>query len=235
MLAHIAPKRLAKTKPTIYYPYTDHQPVPDREYQFPLLATVFTTLNTHFNKIPGTHVNGNVFIYYEEGNPRKTIAPDCYVVFDLTSKAIHSLSEEGNNTYLLWEVGKPPEFVLEIGSPGTKRSDLTVKRAVYASIGVSEYWRYDQTGGAFYGEPLVGERLVNGEYQRLPLIQDEDGVWAYSPALNLLLYWDSGELRYWDPASKERLLNYKEEHVARLAAEERAAKLRAARLAGASR
>ena len=235
MLAHTALKRLAKPKPTIYYPYTDHQPIPDGEYQAPLLAKVCVMMSAHFSKIPGTRVNGNVFLYYEEGNPRKTIAPDCYVVFDLTPKAIHSLSEEGNNTYLLWEVGKPPEFVLEIGLPGTKRSDLTTKRAVYAGIGVSEYWRYDQTGGDFYGEPLVGERLVNGEYERLPLIQDADGVWAYSPALNLLLYWDNGELRYWDPVSKERLLNYKEAHAARLAAEERAAKLRAARLAGASR
>ncbi len=26
-------------------------------------------------------------------------------------------------------------------------------------------WRYDQTGGDFYREPLVGERLVDGEYR----------------------------------------------------------------------
>ncbi len=233
MPAHSAPKSIAK--PTIYYPDTDHQPIPDGEYQAPIYRKVVTTLETHFNKTPGAHVNGNVFIYYEEGNPRKTIAPDCYVVFNLTDKAVQSLSPQGYNTYLIWEVGKPPEFVLEIGSPSTKRSDLTTKRAIYASIGVSEYWRYDQTGGSFYGEPLVGERLVNGEYQRLPLIQDEDGVWAYSPALNLLLYWDNGELRYWDPVSKERLLNYKEAHAARLAAESRAAKLRAARLAAETR
>ncbi len=233
MLAHTPHKILAKPKPTIYYPDTDHQPVPDGEYQFPLLATVFTTLNTHFSKIPGARVNGNVFLYYEEGNPRKTIAPDCYVAFDFTPEAFQSLRR--HNTYLIWEVGKPPEFVLEIGSPSTKRSDLTTKRAIYASIGVSEYWRYDQTGGKFYGEPLVGERLVNGEYQRLPLIQDEDGVWAYSPALNLLLYWDNGELRYWDPVSKERLLNHKEEHAARLAAEDRIAKACAARIAAETR
>ena len=233
MPAHTAPKRLAKPKPTIYYPDTDHQPIPDGEYQSPIYIKVVTTLENHFNKIPGARVNGNVFLYYEEGNPRKTIAPDCYVVFGLTPESFQSLRR--HNTYLIWEVGKPPEFVLEIGSPSTKRSDLTTKCAVYANIGVSEYWRYDQTGGDFYGEPLVGERLVNGEYQRLPLIQDEDGVWAYSPALNLLLYWDNGELRYWDPVSKERLLNYEEVHAARIAAESRAAKARAARIAAETR
>ena len=182
MLAHTTPKPLAK--PTIYYPDTDHQPIPDGEYQAPLLAKVCVMLNNHFSKIPGARVNGNVFLYYEEGNPRRTIAPDCYVVFGLTPEAFQSLRR--HNTYLIWEVGKPPEFVLEIGSPGTKRSDLTTKRAIYASIGVSEYWRYDQTGGNFYGEPLVGERLVNGEYQRLPQREDANGcIWAYSAALNL--------------------------------------------------
>ena len=221
MLAHTAPKPFAK--PTIYYPDTDHQPVPDGEYQFPLLATVFTTLNTHFSKIPGARVNGNVFLYYEEGNPRKTIAPDCYVVFDLTPEAFQSIRR--HNTYLIWEVGKPPDFVMEIGSHSAKRSDLVTKRAIYANIGVSEYWRYDQTGGKFYGEPLVSDRLVNGEYQRIPLREDANGrVWAYSAALNLALYWDAGELRYWDPVSKERLLNHEEERAARIAAEDRVAK-----------
>lgn len=230
MLAHSAPKIAPKIKPTIYYPETDHQPVPDGEYQVPLLIQVCTTLENHFRKIPGARVNGNVFLCYEEGNPRRTVAPDCYVAFDLAPEAFQSLRR--HNTYLVWEVGKPPDFVLEIGSPSTRRTDLVVKRDVYASIGVSEYWRYDERGGDFYGEPLVGERLINGEYQRLPLSRDANGrVWAYSPALNLLLYWDDGDLRYWDPVSKERLLSHAEEHAARLAAEERAAKHRAARIA----
>ena len=225
MLAHSAPK----TKPTIYYPYTDHQPIPDGTYQSPIYRKVVTTLENHFRKTPGARVNGNVFLYYEEGNPRRTVAPDCYVAFDLTHEAFQSL--RWHNTYLIWEVGKPPEFVLEIGSPSTKRTDLVVKRDVYASIGVSEYWRYDQSGGSFYGEPLVGERLIDGEYQRLPMSEDANGrVWAYSPTLNLLLYWDDGELRYWDPVAKERLLSHAEEHAARLAAEERAAEHRAERL-----
>ena len=222
MLGHSAPK----TKPTIYYPYTDHQPIPDGTYQSPIYRKVVTTLENHFRKTPGARVNGNVFLYYEESNPRRTVAPDCYVAFDLTPEAFQSLRR--HNTYLIWEVGKPPEFVLEIGSPSTKRTDLVVKRAVYASIGVSEYWRYDQSGGKFYGEPLVGERLVDGEYQRLPLSEDANRrVWAHSDALNLDLYWDDGELRYWDPVAKEWLLSYVELYALRLAADARAARAKA--------
>ena len=36
-----------------------------------------------------------------------------------------------------------PELVIEIGSPGTRRRDETVKRLLYERAGVSEYWVVD--------------------------------------------------------------------------------------------
>ena len=69
-------------------------------------------------------MNGDTFIYYVEGDPRRSVSPDCYVVFGLSDDALLSLSLEGNNTYLLWEVGKAPDFILEIGSKSTARADL---------------------------------------------------------------------------------------------------------------
>ena len=227
----------------IIYPETDDQPMPDAEYQSLIFRKALTPLENHFRKVPGAHVNGNTFLYYVEGDPKQSVSPDCYVIFGITPEAIHSLSQEGNNTYLLWEVGKPPDFVLEIGSPSTKRTDLVSKRRLYAELGIPEYWRYDQTGGDFYGDPLVGERLVDGEYQRIPPREDEDGrIWARSDVLNLDLYWDDGNLRYWDPAAEEWLLDYEEEHderlaerAGRLAAEERADQEQAARQAAEER
>ncbi len=227
------------TQTAIIYPETDGQPMPDGEYQSLIFRKALTPLENHFREVPGSHVNGNTLLYYVEGDPNQSVSPDCYVVFGITPEAIHSLSEEGNNTYLLWEVGKPPDFVMEIASKSTKSNDLIRKRELYAELGISEYWRYDQTGGDFYGDPLVGERLVNGEYQPLQMREDDDGrVWALSDALNLALYWDDGDLRYWDPFAEEWLLNYEEEHdqrlaerAGRLAAESRADQEQAARLA----
>ena len=36
-----------------------------------------------------------------------------------------------------------PELVIEIGSPGTRKRDETVKRRLYERTGVSEYWVVD--------------------------------------------------------------------------------------------
>ena len=212
-----------RSAPTIVYPETDGTPLPDGEFQAPLYVRIVGTLRTHFRDISGARVNGDTFIYYVEGDPRRSVSPDCYVVFGLTEAALHSLSLEGNNTYLLWEVGKPPDFILEIGSPSTARADLGSKRDLYAELGVREYWRYDATGGEFYGEALVGERLVDGEYGRMVMRVEEEGrVWGHSEVLNLELWWEDGELRFLDPVTGEGLLSQEEEQDGRLAAEARA-------------
>ena len=220
----------------IFYPESDGMPLPDGEYQSPLHENTVSPLRVHFRDVEGAHVNGNTFLYYVKEDPNTRVSPDCYVVFDLSEAALHSLSQEGNNTYLLWEVEKPPEFVLEIGSQSTWRNDLGNKRDLYADLGIGEYWRYDQTGGDFYREPLVGERLVGGEYQRLEIHREPDGsVWGHSDALNLDLWWTDGELRYWDPEQGVWLLTHQEDRDGRLAAEARADAERDARLAEAAR
>ena len=212
-----------RSAPATVYPETDGMPLPDGEYQAPLYVRTVGTLRTHFRNVQGARVNGDTFIYYVEGDPRRSVSPDCYVVFGLTEAALHSLSLEGNNTYLLWEVGKPPDFILEIGSPSTAGADMGSKRDLYAELGVTEYWRHDATGGEFYGEALVGERLVDGEYSRIEMRRESDGrVWGHSDVLNLELWWEDGELRFLDPVTGDRLLSQEEEQDGRLAAQARA-------------
>ena len=171
-------------------------------------------------------MDGNTFIHYVEGNPRRPVSPDCYVVLGLSSGGQESI--ERNNTYRLWEVGKSPDFVLEIGSESTASADLVEKRELYAGLGVSEYWRYDATGGEYCGEPLVGERLVDGEYRRLELHPESDGDgWCHSDVLDLDLWCEGGELRFRDPVSGLWLLSHEEDRTGRLEAESRVAELEA--------
>ena len=209
------------TPTAIAYPETDGMPLPDGEFQAPLYRKIVGALETHYRDTPGARVNGDTFIYYEEGNTRRSVSPDCYVAFDLSADALASLSIERNNTYLLWEVGKAPDFILEIGSESTAAVDLGRKRDLYAELGVVEYWRYDATGGEFYGNGLTGELLVDGRYRQIELHQEVDGrIWGCSDVLKLDLWWDAGELRFWDPVAGNWLLSQKEEHIGRLAERE---------------
>ena len=202
----------------IFYPETDGMPLPDGEFQAPIYIRVVGTLRVHFAGVPGTRVNGDTFIYFIKGSPRRSVSPDCYVVRGLSPEEEESI--ERNNVYLLWEVGKAPDFVLEIGSESTASADMGRKRDLYAELGVTEYWLYDSTGGEFYGAPLTGERLVEGEYQPIELRYESDGrVWGHSEVLNLDLWWDDGELRFWDPVAQRWLLSHEEAEAARMAAE----------------
>lgn len=113
------------------------------------------------------YVSGNLFIYYEEGNPQAVMSPDVFVVFGVSNRK--------RRTYKTWqENGKLPSFILEITSKTTQRKDEVEKPQLYASLGVQEYFQYDPT--ADYLKPqLKGARLVEGRYQTLPLDQTAEG------------------------------------------------------------
>ena len=117
------------------------------------------------------------------------------------------------------------DFALEMASQTTAGNDVGGKRELYERLGIGEYWRFDATGGDLYGEPLVGERLVDGHYQRIPLTHEPDGsIRGYSPALDIYLSWErqqdsqenaredteDGWLFLYNPATGRRLLSYSE-------------------------
>ena len=210
----------------IFYPETDGMPLPDGFEQEPHFIEVVSSIRFHVEG-PTTAVSGNTFIYYAEGYPQRSVSPDCYVAFDINKDSLHLY-----DSYRVWEVGKMPDFVLEIGSSSTAANDVGPKRTLYASLGAREYWRFDPTGGDYYGEPLVGEYLENGEYRRFELTSDADcPARGRSPLLGLDLCWREGRLRFYDPAAGRWLENYDETASARLAAEAELSSERAARLA----
>ena len=225
--------KLPRAGAEIHYPDSDDEPLPDGRYQEPYFTEIVGTVREHFRSRPDVEVSGNTFIYYEEGNPRRFISPDLHVTLGVTAEGFASM--DYRNTYLVWEIGKPADFVLEIASESTALRDVTEKRVLYARIGFGEYWRFDGSGGDFYGEPLVGEYLEDGEYRRFDVAPDEEGrPHGYSPALGLWLYWEDGRLRFFDSATGQWLLNRAETRaaletaeVAQQAAEARAAQLEA--------
>ena len=191
----------ASSRTEVFYPETDGMPLPDGLYQSRHFRNLLAMLELFFRLREDVVVGGDVFIYYVEGDPRVTVAPDCFVVMGVSEESFLR-----NNTYIMWEVGKSPDFVLEIGSPSTWRQDLGPKRDLYASLGVGEYWMFDPSGGDHYGFALRGERLVDGEYRRMEMREDvEGGTWGYSPALNLEFHWVEGSLRLYDSVGERWL------------------------------
>ena len=121
--------------------------------------------------------------------------PDLMVIFDGELELM--LEQRG---YEIAQQGKPPDFALEVASPTTGVVDYTAKRTDYERFGVSEYWRFDPSGGEYHDAPLAGDRLVDGRYERIPVEETGDGaIRGYSEALGLYLYWLDGELQFHDP------------------------------------
>ena len=69
----------------------------------------------------------------------------------------------------------------------------------------------------------MGDTLVDGEYRRLGIHRESDSlVWGHSPVLGLDLCWIPDRLRFFNPETREYLLDHAELEAARQAAEARA-------------
>ena len=172
------------------------------------------------------NMQGNVHHLWEHlGNQETTIiVGDAYIAREPTSSMAGLFEPDlliafnvrpdlmiERNGYVISEQGKPPDFVLEVGSASTGRRDTTVKRDGYAALGIPEYWRFDPSGGRFHNAPLAGDRLESGEYVPLPMEKLDDNTWqGYSAALNLLIRWADGQLEWYDPATNQHILRFQD-------------------------
>ena len=215
MTARLPPGSRPPFAPNIIRPDPDApddlEPLPDGMYQEPHFTETVQIVRTIFASEPAVLVSGDTPIYYDDAEGRQRIVrPDCYVAFDVDTVAIMR-----RNGYFMRLVGKPPGFALEIASESTYTEDLGRKRDLYARLGIGEYWRFDATGTEFYGEPLVGEVLADGEYRRLEMRRDDEGrTWGSSPALGMDLCWDDGRLRFYDPVTGQFRRNLTESEAA---------------------
>lgn len=202
------------TKPALHliiYPDSDGQPMTESDATRDYLLYCIEVLRLYFKSRPNVYVSGNLFIYYEEGNPKASVSPDVFIIFGVNNRKRRS--------YKTWqEGGKLPNFVLEVTSRSTKRQDEEEKPRLYANLGIEEYFQYDPT--ADYLKPqLRGFQLLDRTYQPLPLETTPEGIqFIHSPVLGLDLqlhspYVELGiaplaqDLRFYDPQTRTKLLS----------------------------
>ena len=134
--------------------------------------------------------------------------PDLLIAFEVDPAAYRA-----SNGYIIEEQGKPPDFVLEIASRSTASEDIGPKRDDYAALGLAEYWRFDETG-EHHGARLAGDRLAGGVYVPMEVEEVPGGALeGYSEALDLLLRWEEGELRWHDPATGRHIDTFDSERA----------------------
>ena len=211
----------------IDYPSSDGKPMADNDAQRAAIIYALDALQTWFAERADVYVSGDLLIYYREGDPGVSIAPDVFVVM--------GAAKHERPSYRLWEEPKAPDFVLEVASSNTWRDDLGPKRRVYERLGVRECWQYDPTGD-YLPPRLQGLRLTVDGYEVQAAERSADGVLTLvSDVLGLELRARAGrQMRFHDPAMGRDLLSHREEHdraereaVARQAAEARVAELEA--------
>ena len=205
----------------IEYPGSDGQPMAETPVHRDVMIDAIQILTRHFAERSDVYVSGNMLMYYEEGNPRKSVAPDVFVV-------VGASRDEDRDTYLMWREPKAPDFVLEVTSKSTRRNDEVTKRALYESLGVAEYFMFDPRA-EYLNPPLQGFGLHRHRYVPLEVARLPDGAPALpSEALGLFLHVQGQALRLHDPATGQDLLTLEEEAAARGEAREREAAVRRA-------
>ena len=200
----------------IHYPETDGKPMAETESHLDQMMDLIHCLRKWFRDDPRVYVAGNLLLYYEEGNPQASVAPDVFVV--------RGVERGRRRVYRLWEEGKGPDLVIEITSKSTRLEDLGTKRALYADMGVREYFLYDPLG-EWLTPALALYRLEGRDY--VPIEAGTDRFTSQVTGLEFGAV--RGFLRAFDPATRRMLPTPDEEGEARAEAEEARAEAEKAR------
>ncbi len=168
-----------------------------------VILFLYDLLREHFAKRTDVYVAANMFLYYEEGNPRANKAPDVMVIM--------GVGNHERRIFKTWEEGAVPSTIIEVTSKKTRKEDQTSKPAVYAQVGVAEYFLFDPLDE--YLKPrFQGYRLEGHSY--LPMAPEPDGGLT-SAQLGVRLIPEGQILRVVNARTGQRILTSREksEHL----------------------
>ena len=131
MSLHIPTSSRPEVTPPIVYPESDGEPLAETEVHILAIIDFIATLRFHYRSRRDIYVIGNMFLYYEEGNPRARKAPDLMVVKGVDTS-------QPRRIFKVWEEKAVPCVIIEFTSKSTCDEDQGDKKAVYAHLRVRE-------------------------------------------------------------------------------------------------
>lgn len=169
------------------YPTSDGKPMAETDWHRDLMIALIQTLKVWYAAQPRVYVSGNLLLFYEEGNRRRHVSPDVFVV--------KGVAKHDRPNYLLWEEGKGPDVAIELTSSSTRREDMKSKYQLYQdTLRVKEYFLFDPLGD-YLTPPLQGYRLRRGQYHPIRPVAGR----LPSQVLRLHLERYGRDLRLYDP------------------------------------
>jgi Uma2 family endonuclease len=148
----------------VVYPESDGKPMGETAFHVEAILLLFQALMDLLAGRKDAYVAADMFLYYEQGNPRAVKAPDVMVIF--------GVDNHKRRTFKTWVERAVPTVIFEVSSDETYQEDLHGKRALYQRLGVSEYFLFDPLGDCL--DPrLQGFRLEDGQY--VALVPEADG------------------------------------------------------------
>ena len=106
---------LPRRKETVEYPSSDGQPMEETDLHCDVINDVIHGLERRYDDAPDVWVGGNLYLCYEEGNPKAAIAPDVLVA--------EGVKKWDRPNYLLWEEGRPSRLVVGYYNPTSGLTD----------------------------------------------------------------------------------------------------------------
>src|SRR5713101_542888 len=197
----------------VIYPESDGEPMAETEVHILAMVDFIATLRFHYRSRRDVYVIGNMFLYYEEGNPKARKAPDLMVVKGVDTS-------QPRRVFKVWEEKAAPCVIVEFTSKDTCDEDVGPKMAVYARLGVREYFLFDPLH-EYLDQPFEGYRLRGRKYVRM---EPASAGGLISEELGLRLLPEGGLLRLYDLKKGERFLAPQEWYDVARKAEEQARK-----------
>ena len=173
----------ATGQPTIYiegYPFEDDEPMAETLYHAIQISSFFDQLYRLYHSEPYIHIGMDNFIYYSEGDRKKCVAPDIFVV-------LGAKKTPPRRSFYTWKEGAIPDTIFEFLSDSTKNEDRDRKVQLYlGEMGAKEYFIHQpdlERPAEFRG----WYRDTSGEI--IEMTQDTPRT-LFSERLNLLFKWN---------------------------------------------